>query len=307
MESPNVLVVMPLFNARPFVRAALDSIVAQTYRYFILLVINDGSTDGSDQELATFQDERLIVWSQQNQGPGMCMNLALQYAIDRQIPYLARMDADDISLPNRLEKQIHLLEKHPAAAACSVNCHYIDAEKETIIGTSTVSASPTLVHWEINHGLRGMVQGACCFRTSALAEIGGYRPQFVRAEEVDLFLRLADQYELRNCRQFLYNIRIRPNSYSLQNVHQNILFQFYALDCAKKRHANEVEQSFESFLKNMDMLTVLKIWREESVLKLWRSQMKGKNVFTLIFASSLDPRRALIRCLRYFKDQSHGE
>ncbi|MCX5914512.1 MAG: glycosyltransferase family A protein, partial [Deltaproteobacteria bacterium] len=174
---------MPLYNTRPYVRGAIESILKQTYPDFTLLVINDGSTDGSEQEAASFKDSRMILWHQENQGPGDAMNRATQYALDQWIPFLARMDSDDISLPQRLETQILLLEKFPAAAACSANCYYIDNDTEQIIGSSTVSTSPALIHWEIAHGLRGLIQGTCVFRTAALAAVGGYRAQFKRAEE----------------------------------------------------------------------------------------------------------------------------
>ena len=226
------------------------------------------------------------------------MNKGIQYAIDQQIPFLARMDADDISAPQRLETQIHLLEKYPTAAACSANCYYIDAESEKILSSSTISTSPGLIHWEIHHGLRGLIQGACVFRTSALAEIGGYRPKFKRAEEVDVFLRLSEQHELCNSSEYLYSIRDRANSYSLKNVRQNILFQFYALDCSKKRRDNKPEQDFETFRRTMSWDTKYRIWREEYLLKTWRNRMREGHLPSLLLASLLDPRRVVLRIRR---------
>jgi glycosyltransferase involved in cell wall biosynthesis len=289
---------MPLFNTRPYVRAAIESILNQTYSNFSLLVINDGSTDGSDQVVASIQDSRVMLWHQENQGPGVAMNHATQYALDEHIPLMARMDADDISLPQRLETQLHLLEKYPAAAACSANCYYIDAESEQIIGSSTVSASPGLIHWEIVHGLRGLIQPATIFRTGALAAIGGYRSQYKLAEEVDVFLRLADQNELRNCGEFLCKIRIRPDSLSLTNVHLNNLYLFYALDCAKKRHKGRSESNFDSFLQSMSWNTKFLIWRERYLLNIWRNHMHSDRPMELLLAALLDPRRVLIRGLR---------
>lgn len=303
MESPSVLVVMPLYNALPFVRSAIGSILSQTYPNFHLLVINDGSTDGSEQVAGSFNDSRVILWHQENQGPGAAMNRAIQYAQDQKIPYIARMDSDDISLPNRLETQILLLEKYPTAAACSANCHYIDAESERIIGSSTVSASPGLIRWEITHGLRGLIQPVCTFRTSALAAIGGYRMQFILAEEVDLFLRLAEKFELLNSRDVLCKIRIRSNSLSTENVHKNILYQFYALDCAKKRKIGKHERGFNEFSQSMSWTVKSRIWREEYLLKFWRSHLKTQSSSDLFLAGLLDPRRVVIRWLRGLKER----
>jgi len=239
-----------------------------------------------------------MLWHQENQGPGVAMNRATQYAIEQNFPLLARMDADDISLRQRLETQISLLEKYPAAAACSANCHYIDVQSEQIVGSSTVSASPNLIRWEIAHGLRGLIQGACVFRTGVLAAIGGYRSQFKRAEEADLFLRLADQNELRNCSEFLYNIRINANSLSLQDVHQNALYQFFALDWAKNRSKGEPERDFDAFLQFMSSDIKFRIWREEYLLNLWRTHMHTGHLPALLLAALLDPQRVWIRGLR---------
>jgi glycosyltransferase involved in cell wall biosynthesis len=306
VESPSVLVVMPLYNAFPFVRAALESILAQTYQNYILLVINDGSTDGSEQEVVSLHDRRMILWNQENQGPGAAMNGAIKYALDHHIPFLARMDADDISLPQRLETQLRMIEKNPALAACSANCLYINSESGQIIGSATVSSSPGLIRWEITHGLRGLIQPVCFFRTSALAAIGGYRLKFKLAEEVDVFLRLADQYELRNCSDFLCKIRIRPGSLSLKNVHQNILYQFYALDCAKNRNNDKPERDFGVFSQSMSRVTKFRIWREEHVLKLWRDQMHAGRLSALILASLLDPRRVIVRGLRKLTEEKYS-
>lgn len=301
MKFPHVLVVIPLFNARPYIRKAVQSILVQTYPYFTLLVINDGSTDGSEQEMALFQDNRIMLWHQENQGPGAAMNRALQYALDQKIPFLARMDADDISLPQRLETQIRLLEKFPAVAACSANCHYINVQSEKIIGSSTVSTSPSLIRWELKHGLRGLIQSMCVFRTNSLAAIHGYRVEFKQAEEVDVFLRLADQNEMRNCSEFLGKIRVRPESLSLKNVRQNILYQFYALDCAKNRHKTKPERDFNDFLQSMSRSTNFYLWREEYLLKLWHSHINSGYFLPLLLAALLDPRRVLVRILRKLK------
>ena len=298
MQSPQILVVMPLYNARPFVRAAIESILAQTYPNFTLLVINDGSTDGSEQEAASFQDRGVILWSQENQGPGAAMNRAIQYAHDNQIQFIARMDSDDILLPDRLEKQIILMLKYPNSAACSANCYYIDPSSEEIIGTSTVSSSNALIHWEINHGLRGLIQPVCTFRTDPLYKIGGYRFEFKLAEETDVFLRLAETYDFCNSIDFLAKIRLNPKSLSMSNIDKNILYQFFALDCAAQRRKGKPERDFDGFIQSMPSGTKYRIWREEVLLKLWRSQMQANRLPALLLAGLIDPRRVAIRGLR---------
>jgi glycosyltransferase involved in cell wall biosynthesis len=289
---------MPLYNVEQFVGPAIDSILCQTFTDFEFLIINDGSADGSAEIARSYRDPRITVWDQVNSGPGAAMNRGLAYALEKRMPYIARMDADDISLPERLEKQYNLIQRKQQVAACSANCFYIDSKTGETIGTSTISGSSWLIRWEVFQGLRGLIQGTCLFRTEALSQIGGYRLAFKRAEETDLFLRLAERYELINHLDFLYKIRIHTNSLSLGNVHQNIMYQFYGLDCSERRRQGRPERSFEAFTKMPGLITRFEIWREENVLKIWRDNLGRKAPLSIFFASILDPRRALVRIIR---------
>jgi len=298
MSCPDILVVMPLYNAAEFVKKAVDSILSQTFIGYRLLVVDDGSSDGSSEIIKRYFGKNVTVLYQSNSGPGVAMNRAIQYANEIQIPFIARMDADDLSLPMRLEIQLKLLKENPSAAACSSNCYYIDRETEKIVGTSTVSSRPKVIKWEIKNGLRGLIQGASLFRTEALVFVGGYRFQFPYAEETDLFLRLSEKFELLNTKEYLYKIRVNRNSLSMQDVRKNVLYHFYALDCSKKRRANIPEDKFELFMKKKDWKLSLRIWHEEIILKLWRSNIAKQNIFLLFLASLIDPRRTIARLLR---------
>ena len=298
MQSPTVLVVMPLYNAARFVRKAVDSILSQTYPQYQVMIVDDGSTDGSSEIFSGKIGTKFVILRQKNSGPGAAMNRALSYAWDNKIPLIARMDADDISMPTRLEVQVRLLHQNPAMAACSANCFYMDSEREEIIGTSTVPSRSSLIKWEIKNGLRGMIQGASMFRTDALVKVGGYRPQFQLAEETDLFLRLAEKFELGNSKQYLYKIRMHQSSLSMHSVQRNVLHHFYALECARNRTAGNPETSFERFVEKLDWKLNLRIKREEFVLNVWRTAMVKRNLLALLFVSLMDPRRAIARVLR---------
>jgi glycosyltransferase involved in cell wall biosynthesis len=302
LETPLVLVVIPLYNAQPFFKDALDSILAQTYPNLQILIINDGSTDGCEKLVDDYTDKRIILWNQANQGPGAAMNRAIQYAREHKIEFIARQDADDISLPSRIEQEVTFLLSNPKAAACSTNCYYIDPDSEKKIGTSTISTNKHLVHWEIMHGLRGMIQPALLARSEKLCEVGGYRSTFAFAEETDLFLRLAAAYELVNIKEYSVKIRLNPGSLSMANVEKNISYQFYALDCAERRKKEQPENDYEQFLHQISGLTKFRIWRERTLLQLWRNYLRSKNAFLLLLGGFLDPRRVAIRLLRKILD-----
>ncbi len=298
MRNQSILVVMPLYNAANYVVKAADSIFSQTYSDYQLLIVDDGSSDDSSEIISKYAGEKITILRQSNSGPSVAMNRAIQYAYERRIPFIARMDADDLSMPKRLEIQHDLLLKNPDVAACSSNCYYIDGETEKIIGTSTTSQRSSFIKWEIQNGLRGMIQGASLFRTLALVEIGGYRPGFRHAEETDLFLRLVEKFDLVNAKEYLYKIRINKNSLSMSDVNKNLLYHFYALECSRNRRVDKPEDDFETFTRKLDWKLSVRVQHEEFVLRLWRSNIAKRNYFYLLLVSLIDPRRTIARILR---------
>lgn len=305
MNAPPVLVSIPLYNARPYIIRALESVLNQEYPNFKVLVIDDGSTDGGGEVVRAIEDDRILVWEQENQGPGAAMNRAIKYAIDEGYPFIARVDSDDIQLSHRLVRQIDLLLKNPDAAACSANCYYVDEKTEKEIGKSTVPISSYLIRWEINQGLRGLIQPVCTFRTQAINEIGGYRPHIWQAEDTDLFLRLAEKYRLINSPDYLCLIRYRLDSLSMANVQQSVEYLIYVLDCARRRQKGIPELDFESFKREAGWYTRFLMRREEQLLRFWRKSFYSPNPMYNLMAACIDPRRVVARILRYIDAKVH--
>ena len=109
MSNPKVSVILPAYNAAAHLGKAIDSILGQTFPDLELIIINDGSTDSTTELLARYHDPRVKVITQENLGLPKALNQGLAIA---QGAYIARQDADDISLPSRLEKQVHFLDQH---------------------------------------------------------------------------------------------------------------------------------------------------------------------------------------------------
>src|SRR5438552_14845568 len=107
---PSTSVIIPTFNRRDMLVKALDSVAAQTYRDFEIIVVDDGSTDGTDQLFARGRFENLTYLRQSNRGPSAARNAAASMATSE---YLAFLDDDDEFLPTKLELQIRALEQHP--------------------------------------------------------------------------------------------------------------------------------------------------------------------------------------------------
>lgn len=141
-----VTVAIPVYNDEKYLREAIDSILHQTYKDFILLIINDGSTDSSQDIIASYTDKRIkLINHPCNMGRPAARNTALEAA---DTEYLAWMDADDISLPNRLQKQIAFLDSHPKISVCGSRVRYFHEMRGTSHHPATSSGilATTLFH-----------------------------------------------------------------------------------------------------------------------------------------------------------------
>jgi glycosyltransferase involved in cell wall biosynthesis len=204
-DCPRVSVITCAYNHAHHIRTAIDSILAQTYTDFELLVIDDGSTDKTPEVVrkAAAADRRIRVATQSHQGIPRTLNNAL--ALTRGA-YIALQDDDDTSFPERLEKQVAFLDTHPHAAA--VACY---AE---LIGFNIFArekASWPLDPAELrNHILEEggwLIYQNALMRRSSIDFVGGYRVEFPICEDIDLFLRLMDHFQVETIPEVLYRYR----------------------------------------------------------------------------------------------------
>jgi glycosyltransferase involved in cell wall biosynthesis len=114
--SNKVTVLMPVYNGEKYLRAAIDSILTQTFRDFEFLIIDDGSQDNSEDIVRSYKDNRIaLAKNEKNMGLEATLNRGILLANGE---YIARMDCDDVSLPHRLEKQVAFMDSHPEVAVC---------------------------------------------------------------------------------------------------------------------------------------------------------------------------------------------
>jgi glycosyltransferase involved in cell wall biosynthesis len=207
-----ISVIMPVYNGEPHLGAAVESILHQTYGEFELIALNDGSTDGSEHTLKKYAalDSRMRVIARPNKGLVATLNEGLSLA---QGEYVARMDADDISMPTRFGDQLAYLAAHPGCIAVSSWVLLMDADGAplTEVHGPTTHAEIDAANLDSQSGTC-IVHGATLFRTEALRRIGGYRDGFDTAEDMDLFLRLAEIGELAVLPSVLYHYRLHINS-----------------------------------------------------------------------------------------------
>jgi hypothetical protein len=201
-----VTVVVPVFNGERFLAATLDSVLAQSMPDFELIVVNDGSTDRTAEILAGYasRDRRINVVHQKNAGATVAANLAGQLA---KAPYIARLDADDISLPNRLERQLAFLQRYRDVALLGSAAEFIN-EADAVFFTESVPTGNDEIKALLPER-NVFVHSAVAMRRDVFLAVGGYRRAFAGAsDDYDLWLRISERYEVANLSEVLVRYRV---------------------------------------------------------------------------------------------------
>jgi glycosyltransferase involved in cell wall biosynthesis len=199
--APKVSVIMAVYNCARYVGQAIDSILGQTFTDFEFVIINDGSTDKTADILASYDDSRLMILENDR-------NIGLTKSLNRGIDVsrgelIARQDADDISLPERLARQVTYMDAHPEIALVGSASRWIDAEGATIREWRPLT-EPVEIHRRLLSTIP-FLHGTFMFRRSCLAEIGGgYDESMPVAQDCELLLRLSDRWDLANLSDILY-------------------------------------------------------------------------------------------------------
>jgi glycosyltransferase involved in cell wall biosynthesis len=224
---PTISVVIPAYNAEKTVRETIESVLKQTFSDFELIVINDGSNDGTWETISSISDSRLKVFSYTNAGVAVSRNRGIAEASGEFISFL---DADDLWTPEKLELQLKALQDHPTADVAYSWTDYIDETGRFIRqgGYTTVHgnvyAKLLLLNF-IENGSNPLI------RRQALDAVGEFDPTVVPAEDRDLWLRLAAKSEFVCVQkpQILY--RQSPHSASA-NVFRQATSSFKVLERA---------------------------------------------------------------------------
>ena len=198
---PKVSIVMPVHNVAPFVEEAVASALGQTLRDIELIVIDDGSTDGTAERVERFDDPRMRLVRKRHGGLVEAGNLGFELAAGE---YVARLDGDDMALPELVERQAQELDRHPEAGVVGVWVRRFGGRQYS----ARMGADPA----ELRRLMRSRysVQGPVMYRRSAALRVGGFRS--VRWEDWDLAIRIAARYDLRSVPEYLALVRSRRSS-----------------------------------------------------------------------------------------------
>lgn len=202
---------MPAYNAALYIEEAVQSILKQTFRNFELLIINDGSTDSTLSLLRSFNDNRIRVISQENKGLIDTLNIGLQEA---SADIIARMDADDISYPERLQKQFDFLNQHADYVLVGSEADIIDKDGEFVYKLTLAGYSDEDIRQNILNECP-FVHPSVMFRKEAVLKAGGYPKNALTFEDHLLWRKLEDAGKLFNFGEPLVAYRFNPGSVTI--------------------------------------------------------------------------------------------
>lgn len=210
MKKPRISVLMGIYNCADTLPEALDSLYAQTYQGFQLILCDDGSTDNTyavAKEYAEKHDNIILLKNEKNIKLAATLNRCLEYA---DTEYVARMDGDDISLPTRFEKQINFLDKHSEYAVVSSPMIYFDKSGDWGEGKSVEKPDLNIFKKSAPH-----THAPCMIRTFVIKEVGGYTDtkRTIRVEDYYLWYKIYKKgYRGYNIQEPLYKMRDDQNA-----------------------------------------------------------------------------------------------
>lgn len=211
MADPLISVVMPVYNGLPFLEQSIESILNQTLTDFEFVILNDGSTDGSEQTLRMWEqrDSRIhVLNSSERLGLVKSSNLVVSRS---RAQLVARMDADDICKPERLSRQWEVFRQNPDVVLAGTLCDGIDAaghfvrprDRSRILRRSRIAPFP---------------HGSVMFRRSAFDHIGGYRTEAQGFEDQDLFRRALAAGRVVTLPEVLYCYRYHASNATIASL-----------------------------------------------------------------------------------------
>ena len=163
------------------------------------------------------------------------------------------MDADDVSLPHRLDRQVAWLDEHPEVVLLGTTAFRINSEGRFLERMVSISKAPTDVSWHLTHDVPLLIHSSILARTDIFRALGGYRAEFVHAEDYDLWLRTLERGRVMVLPEPLLLYRSNPDGIRLNRVVEATHSRAYALDCYRRRSQGKAERSREEFLQSTDL------------------------------------------------------
>ncbi|HIP25042.1 MAG TPA: glycosyltransferase family 2 protein, partial [Archaeoglobus profundus] len=234
-KNPLISIVMSVYNGEKYLVESMESILDQTYRNFEFIIIDDGSTDSSLQIIQSYRekDNRIILISRENKGLPYSLNEGIRLSKGK---YIARMDADDISLPRRLEEQIIFMEKNRDIGICGCSILDLDTNSKWILTSYDKRLKVELLFLSAFAHPSVMIDRKMMIENNLF-----YNETFFQSQDFELWTRMAEHTKFANLKTPLLRYRILEDSISRvadKNIEERYLV---------------IKSIFEIYLKQMDI------------------------------------------------------
>lgn len=223
-DKPLVSVVMSVFNKDRYLHKAIESILGQTFRDFEFIIVNDASSDKTLPIIRSYmrKDKRIrLINNDHNLKIAHSLNIGISNAL---ADLIARMDADDIALPQRLENQYLFLKKHPAVAIVGTNILIIDENEKEIWKRGYPTRSRDIK--KIMFRYSPFAHPTVMFRKKIFQEFGGYDPRMIPCEDIDFWFKIGAKYNFGNIPKTLLKYTLSSASGSHYNLRDTELLGF---------------------------------------------------------------------------------
>ena len=302
-KTPQVSVIMPVYNGEKYLNEAIDSILQQFFIDFEFIIINDGSTDRSREIIESYKDDRIILINQKKQGVAKSINYGIKRANGK---YIARMDADDISYPDRLEIQVNYLENNMKLIAVGSNADVINKDGNYVYTTNLELSNDNLKKNLLHKS--PFIHPSLMVRSKELERTGFY-PDVPLVEDLLLFNALAKYGDYANIDKPLIKYRLTPEASSrrsknTQKITYKVLADFIKNGKVTDEHVICIKESIaktdinEKYYRYYLRLAKKYLWNNYQPL------LARKNIKKGLKYNKTDPMLLLLYLLSFFPENT---
>lgn len=253
--------IMAAYNAGNFIAPAIESILNQTYRDFEFIIVDDGSTDNTLEVLKHYldKDSRIRVIQSDRVGAAGARNLGINQA---KYPWIAVMDADDIAMPERFEKQINAAKANPKVVVWGTYANHISATGEvlSLIRQGAVNEKEFFDLWKQGH-IPFVIHPTALIKKEIFLQVGGYSKDFYASEDFELFARIGNYGPILAIPEPLLLYRVHSKSESMTKFFSQKILARYVLARHRNRIAGQQDTDMNQFIeeyKHQPILSRLK-------------------------------------------------
>lgn len=231
-QPADITILMSVHNGMPYLKEAVESIFRQTFPHWRFVIVNDGSTDDSRAYLESLSDPRVQLIHQEKQGLAAALNHGMEHC---HTELIARLDSDDVALPERLTKQHAFMKQHPDVGLLGTQFNRLGCARAGF--PSRLPCDHYTIMEALLDGRHAMCHPTIVCRTKLLKRIGGYW-QHPIAQDWDMYLKMGEQSKLANLDEVLLNYRVHNASLNGQRLAAIRHHQRFAAECARRRESN---------------------------------------------------------------------